>query len=259
MKISETLEDLSKRYEEWHEKKYNALHSRTIDAIQSLSDNNDDELNNIKSKMVDLITLFAKKTDGEANNITDINDINILLNKYESNNNNINLKTFNEKIDEIQSIKTLIGQNTSSSALSIFERLTNLENINLSSENVRNLITSAFKGESISANDDLNNYITPGIYVCNTNATARTLSNCPTELAFNLIVLEHATDSVRQFLSIYNTNENGNQIWTRNFYDYTNSWSNWTQIYGEHNTTKLQMDVEFSDGTQKTYTILTTQ
>ena len=96
MIISETLEDLSKRFEEWHEKKYNALHSRTIDAIQSLSDNNDDELNNIKSKMVDLITLFAKKTDGEANNITDINDINILLNKYESNNNNINLKTFNE-------------------------------------------------------------------------------------------------------------------------------------------------------------------
>ena len=259
MEITTTLNNLSKNFEEWHEKKYNALHSRTIQQIEQLSSSNDEEISNVTSKLLDVINLFAIKLDGNSSNITSLNDINILLNKTEATNNSINFKTFNEGMQQLQQLKNLVGNNTSASNSTIFERLTNLENSNLSTSNVNNLIQSAFKGQTIEAQSNLNNFLTPGIYKCTTNNTAQTLTNSPTTLAFNLIVLEHAQDSVRQILIINDTNDNGNKIFTRNYYDYMSNWSNWTQIYGEHNTTKLAMEVEFSDGTHKTYNILTTQ
>lgn len=42
---------------------------------------------------------------------------------------------------------------------------------------------------NISDNEDVNNFMTPGLYICSGNATAQSLSNCPTALAFRLYVL----------------------------------------------------------------------
>lgn len=50
------------------------------------------------------------------------------------------------------------------------------------------------KRQYIGANDDLNNYVTIGNYACAANATAKTLSNCPTTYAFTLVVY-NACDS----------------------------------------------------------------
>lgn len=40
----------------------------------------------------------------------------------------------------------------------------------------------------IEENEDLNDYLTIGNYACPANATVKTLSNCPTESAFTLVV-----------------------------------------------------------------------
>ena len=59
MEITTTLNNLSKNFEEWHGKKYNALHSRTIQQIEQLSSSNDEEISNVTSKLLDVINLFA--------------------------------------------------------------------------------------------------------------------------------------------------------------------------------------------------------
>ena len=258
MEITETLDDLGKKFERWHTDKYNTLHYNTIQSIESLANTTIEETDLIKLKILDIANLISVKLDGNRTNITNINDINTILNKIEATSDSINLKDFNTRLNEIQTLKTLIGNNTSPSNASIFERLATLESANLSTENVNNQIFSFFTGTDIVANDDLNDFKTAGVFKCPSNATVRTLSNCPTENAFNLIVLEHASNSVRQILCTHNTSGDVNKIWTRNYYNYETSWSNWTEIYGEHNTTKLEMNVEFSNGTTKTYTILTT-
>lgn len=40
-----------------------------------------------------------------------------------------------------------------------------------------------------------NHYITPGTYVCRTDARARSLSNCPTQNAFTLFVYKFTGDT----------------------------------------------------------------
>lgn len=78
---------------------------------------------------------------------------------------------------------------------------------------------------SIAANTNLNSITTPGFYACNTNATAQTLSNCPTKQAFTLIVTAHAGTS--QILIEYPTG--AHIMYQRNYYNGT--WGGWRQIY----------------------------
>lgn len=46
-------------------------------------------------------------------------------------------------------------------------------------------------GAEIPANDNINNYLEVGNYYCPANATAATLSNCPTQMAFSLKVYDN--------------------------------------------------------------------
>ena len=140
MEITETLDDLGKKFERWHTDKYNALHYNTIQSIESLANTTTEETDLIKLKILDIANLISVKLDGNRTNITNINDINTILNKIEATSDSINLKDFNIRLNEIQTLKTLIGNNTSSSNASIFERLATLESTNLSTENVNNQI-----------------------------------------------------------------------------------------------------------------------
>ena len=78
---------------------------------------------------------------------------------------------------------------------------------------------------SIPADTNMNSYTDPGWYYCPANATVATLTNCPTDKAFTLIVTQHAGRN--QLLIEYMTGSP--RIFTRNFYN--NSWGSWYEIY----------------------------
>ena len=61
-----------------------------------------------------------------------------------------------------------------------------------------------FKYTSIPADEDLNNYTTPGVFNCLLNVTVATLKNCPTLNAFSLIVLPTANRGIIQYISTFN-------------------------------------------------------
>lgn len=78
---------------------------------------------------------------------------------------------------------------------------------------------------SVAASSDLNTYQTPGFYSCPATATAATLTNCPTGVAFSLLVEKHA--GVRQTITEYTTS--GFKIYVRNMY--SNAWGAWIRLY----------------------------
>lgn len=86
---------------------------------------------------------------------------------------------------------------------------------------------------SIAANTDLNTMKSAGFYKCPNDTTAKTLSNCPTELAFSLVIENHA--GVKQTLTVYTTDGNP-IIYIRNYYNGT--WGFWGRLSynAEHST-----------------------
>ena len=78
---------------------------------------------------------------------------------------------------------------------------------------------------NIPANANLNGYTDPGWYYCPANATAATLTNCPTTKAFAMEVLRHA--GYCQILYEYMTS--GYKVYIRNHYN--GSWGAWARIY----------------------------
>lgn len=272
MEITGTLARIETYFEEWHRKKYNELHQSTIQSIETLMANSTDNI--ARQKILDLANLISKKLDGNATQITNINDISNILSKVEATNNSINLKAINQRLTALDAANTglvsqilnKLGTDTTNGSQTIYQRLKSLESTSLSTTNVNNLIATAisqaFNGNNILANEDLNNYTTPGIYKCPSDTTVRTLTHCPTNYAFNLIVLRETNqNAVRQILSIYNHSSNANNIWVRNYYAPASvQWSEWTELYGEHNTQSFDMEVEFSsDGSKKVYTVLATE
>ena len=77
----------------------------------------------------------------------------------------------------------------------------------------------------IPSNSNLNSYTDPGWYRCSANATAKTVSNSPTDNAFVMIVNTHA--GTNQIVIEYMTS--AFHIWTRNYY--SNTWGSWAEIY----------------------------
>ena len=77
----------------------------------------------------------------------------------------------------------------------------------------------------IPSNSNLNSYTDPGWYNCSKNATAKTVSNSPTDNAFVMIVNTHA--GTNQIVIEYMTS--AFHIWTRNYY--ANTWGSWAEIY----------------------------
>lgn len=80
----------------------------------------------------------------------------------------------------------------------------------------------------IPANANLNNYKNAGFYGCRLSATAETVSNTPTTVAFSLVVLNAGNESiVTQLLSEFNTPA-GSKLYIRRCYN--NSWGGWHPI-----------------------------
>ena len=129
--------------------------------------------------------------------------------------------------------------------------------------------------QDIQASENLNNYQHTGIYRCLGNGISQTLQNKPSGLntPFILIVLSTFGNSddkrvdktyiIRQILlNVYDgdtnqTQSDGFKIYSRFYSQPTNQWSNWSEMYGTHNTAPISMNVEFSSGTKKEYVLLT--
>ena len=93
-------------------------------------------------------------------------------------------------------------------------------------KSVTGLYAKYFAPTSIAANTDLNSISIPGMYYCPSNSTAATLENCPTGLAFSLMVEQHTNTGFKQTLTEYIT---GNaQMWVRNYYNGT--WGEWREL-----------------------------
>lgn len=269
MEITGTLTKLRTHFEEWHKDKFTTLHSALFTRMDEIEANRNTDNDNIKDKLLLITNLISSKLDGNNSQITNINDINTINNKTEAYSNNINLKNLNERLTrldredvnnpnnngKILQLEKKIGENTSSNKNDIYSRLLNLEQTNLSETNIDTRIDYAFEGQIISTNDDLNTYKKPGIYryLDISDKSTITMRHTPVSTPFSLIVLNHKQNSVRQ---IINESDNNN-IWIRNYDNTTQSWGNWTKLYGEHNTYTFSMEVDFKDS-QKTYKILAT-
>lgn len=78
---------------------------------------------------------------------------------------------------------------------------------------------------SIPANANLNSYTDSGMYYCPANSTVATLTNCPTNSAFSLLVEKHA--GTKQTLTWFVPS--APETWMRNLYNGT--WGSWYRIY----------------------------
>lgn len=82
---------------------------------------------------------------------------------------------------------------------------------------------------------DLNDFIEEGIYNCTYNSIAETILNCPTRLAFGLMVWGSGRityQEVREF-NRGNNNQDYNNSWRRSHYSSStvkNAWSNWQKM-----------------------------
>lgn len=86
----------------------------------------------------------------------------------------------------------------------------------------KNLMKDGF--ELISENADLNNYKTPGLYICKANSIVATLSNCPTRTAFIMKITGDTSNWIKQELSLYNSVS----IYTREYHTWdTSGWGSW--------------------------------
>lgn len=257
MEITGTLTQLKQYFEEWHssnDNKFDTLHKRLIERIDDMQENAQYGNEALAGKVLTLANLISKKLDGSNVQISSLNDITNITNKIEATDSNINFKAFNNRLNNLELLTSIIGRDTSGNTKTIIERIKELELSNLSAANIDERIGLALRGTDIKSRDDLNTYKTPGIFKCATYNIATSLNNCPVNVAFNLIVLEHEDKSCRQIITEYE----GNDIWVRNYKNRNTTWTNWTKLYGEHNTTPFQMQVEFSQST-KTYTILATK
>lgn len=73
-------------------------------------------------------------------------------------------------------------------------------------------------------NTDLNMLLTAGMYTCSVSASVLTLKNCPTSVAFSLVIEKHA--GTKQ--TVHESVIAGQKTWERNFY--SNKWGDWIEI-----------------------------
>lgn len=83
----------------------------------------------------------------------------------------------------------------------------------------------AFEPRYLNNNVDLNNYTSPGMYYCPSDAVVQTWSNCPTNRACSLFIEKHA--GIKQTLTEYMSGTF--RIFVRNYYAPT--WGAWQRIY----------------------------
>jgi hypothetical protein len=93
------------------------------------------------------------------------------------------------------------------------------------------LYNTTLKNPEVIPNDsDLNDYINPGVYRVNSNATAQTLKNCPTLVSFSLVIFVPTRLCVRQVLYEYNSNT----IYIRTKHE-DGVWRSWSKLLNGDN------------------------
>lgn len=87
---------------------------------------------------------------------------------------------------------------------------------------------------TISSNDDLNDYHTPGTYRASTAAIAGTLLNCPTSSGFRLEVVStiSAASSGYQIQRLYPNNSEGEFFMRRRLGASSGNWGDWYRFAG---------------------------
>ena len=94
--------------------------------------------------------------------------------------------------------------------------------------NISSETTSEETASIIQTSDDLNTYIYSGTYFCDTAQIATSLSNCPVNVAFKLLV--DKASATRQTITITDKTDGG--IWTRQriYANDTYTWEDWQQL-----------------------------
>lgn len=98
-----------------------------------------------------------------------------------------------------------------------------------------------FRAIVITSGQNVNNLTTPAVYQCKTNAIASSLSNSPTNNAFNMVVLPHADGGVTQFITECMTSDS--KQFRRN--KYNGSWGSWLDLSGAN----MELKRVVGDGT----------
>ncbi|MCJ7856723.1 pyocin knob domain-containing protein [Lachnospiraceae bacterium NSJ-143] len=95
---------------------------------------------------------------------------------------------------------------------------------------------------TISGNGDLNNYVSPGLYCCNTDATAKTVKNTPfsigKEHGFSLMVTRSG-GGVMQILTTYTDNHGYfSEMYIRSQYPNNFIGNTWVKVIGNNNLSR---------------------
>ena len=93
-------------------------------------------------------------------------------------------------------------------------------------------LLGGIKPIEITEGTDLNNITTPGIYRCSMSATAATLKNCPTAIAFVMEVLPNVP--VTQRITEYQQHSTLS-LFMRNYYDNQDQWGIWYELVPRQN------------------------
>lgn len=119
-----------------------------------------------------------------------------------------------------------------------------VESILLNSFNLKDYLPNTINIKtSINANDDLNNYLTSGIYYSLLNSTMLSVKNSPTTFACCLEVIQCAyseADTSNGFVYQRMIDMNGS-VWFRTYYAYGKTWSNWMCAAGNQRNSTAQL------------------
>lgn len=218
-------------------------------------------VDNIEKDIINIIKILSQAINGDTN-LSDLSSLTDAITEVLNKSNNANWSLIN-----LNRLATIIDTHT--------RQINNLSTDKTSKDYVDGEINSVKDSLGIvpkqlqtqdiplDASDDsknLNYYKTPGLYRSKDAANTSNLLNVPdgaNRSAFNLVVLLHMNNSAKQILLTSENNANGNRIYMRNYLHSAGQWSEWYELYGDHNLSPLQMQIEWSDGsTPTTYTLL---
>lgn len=267
-KITLTLGELKEYFKIWHENNFNELHTQKIKNTISeyLNQNGIMEkiniIDSIKTTVINITEILSKIIDGgsDLSNSSTLNSAITELRRKYNNFKNTNFNTLIAISNELSRHTTLINNLSSNSV--------NKDDMNEQLDAIKNsigVIPKQIQTQNIPVTEfgnDLNNYKTPGLYCSKSKENTSNLLHVPPRaqgMGFSLVVLQHMDNSVRQLLLSSDASAAGNRTFSRNYIASSNKWSEWYELYGEHNTQTLQMHIEWSDPeglSPTTYTLL---
>ncbi len=264
MGIALTLAELKQYLTTWHGNNFNDLHEQQVKDIADgylKSDiiENETNINTNTTNIDKLVKILSSILDGD-----ETRDINKLESDTED--------TTKKLTNLISRILTL--ENNTGAATKIYKDAQAYTNTQINNIEARiGTKPKTLQEQFIQSNSSLNDFKQPGIYICSGNVIANSIDETSrpegVNYSFTLIVLRHQgasisddpdnnTSGVRQVLL---TSGKFNKIFTRNYAlldnnDTNKRWTEWSELYTTSNTEKMQMTVEFSDGSSGLYTLL---